>query len=201
MQTNHGATPRPYEVNVSGTVDIAPDVVMSRGTTLKADPGSRLILMAGVCLGPNTLIHARWGELLIEAEAVVGADGLIVGYGQVGAAACIGGGSTLLNPQIQPHQVIPPHTYWSAASPPLPTHPPPAEADPGVSRVSETGIDPKLSSPSMGDQGQGAAAAANGASKANGFSRVYGRDQVDQLLDTLFPHRRSLTNAADDDKS
>lgn len=207
-------------IDVHGDVDIAPGVAIAKGARLKADPGSRLILMDGVCLGSDTIVHARWGDLLIEPGATIGQDSLVIGCGRVGAAACIGVGCTLLNPCVHPQQIIPSVSYWRdgqlccskdgsqnafpdleplALSPGTPVTLNGAQSlnfsqQPGTASEAVNGTSGNTS-------GTGDISAANGHAKPQNSSSIYGRDQVEQLLNTLFPQRRSLSDPPGENKS
>lgn len=207
------------KIDVHGDVDIAPGVAIAKGAILKADPGSRLILMHGVCLGSDTIIHARWGDLLIEPGATVGQDSLVIGCGRVGAAACIGVGCTLLNPCVSPHQVMPSASYWrdgqlccsrdddqsafpgltpSALSPGTPVTLNGAQS---LNAPRQPAASSEVANGTFGNtSGTGDTSATNGHAQPQGLSSIYGRDQVEQLLNTLFPQRRSLSDPPRENK-
>ncbi|HEY9647500.1 MAG TPA: hypothetical protein V6C88_14080 [Chroococcidiopsis sp.] len=88
------------DVTVDETAAIAP------GVLLQADPGSRLVIAAGVSIGMGAILHANQGTLEIGAEAVIGASALIIGGGRIGDRACIGASSTLVHCSVAPNQVI-----------------------------------------------------------------------------------------------
>ncbi|PSN14074.1 carbon dioxide concentrating mechanism protein, partial [filamentous cyanobacterium CCP5] len=103
---------------VFGAVDIAPGAAIAPRSIVGADAASQLRIETGVCLGSEVVVQARWGTLTIEAGANIGCGALIIGQGIIGAGACIGAGSTLINPQIQPQQVIAPKSLVGASGPP-----------------------------------------------------------------------------------
>jgi carbon dioxide concentrating mechanism protein CcmN len=93
---------------LSGNVTVHPGAVVACGVILRTDAHSQLIVEAGVCIGMGSVIHARNGNLILEAGASLGAGSLIFGHGKIGANACIGSLTTILNPEIAPEQIIPP---------------------------------------------------------------------------------------------
>ena len=143
-----------------GRVDLATSGTISPDAILGADPGCRLVIGPGVCLGSGVLIRASQGDLVIDAGASLGMGVLVVGRGRIGRYACIGANSTLINPELADRQVLAPDTLWG---------------DPSVSQSSVTsngrGADPE--SVVGGDR-----------------PYVYGKRQVQQLLATLFPQRQ-----------
>ncbi|MBW4657770.1 MAG: hypothetical protein KME15_03785 [Drouetiella hepatica Uher 2000/2452] len=91
---------------VTGDVTIHPTAAIASGVLLQADPGCRLVVGAGVCVGIGAILHAYQGNLMIEAGVTLGSGVLIVGQVTVGANACIGSAVTLLNQSIAPQQVV-----------------------------------------------------------------------------------------------
>jgi carbon dioxide concentrating mechanism protein CcmN len=89
-------------VKIDDSVAIAPGVI------LQADPHCQIIIRAGVCLGMGTILHAHHGNLEIQAGAILGAGVLVVGKGKIGANACVGSTTTVLNADIDPERVIAP---------------------------------------------------------------------------------------------
>jgi carbon dioxide concentrating mechanism protein CcmN len=63
-----------------------------------------------VCIGAGTIVHAAGGNLYIEAGVCLGRGVLIVGSGEIDRDACIGAGTTAIDPQIESGTVIPPHS-------------------------------------------------------------------------------------------
>ncbi|MBD3882013.1 hypothetical protein IFO70_09615 [Phormidium tenue FACHB-886] len=91
---------------VSGDVVIHPTAAIASGVLLQADPGCRIVVEAGVCVGSGSILHANQGNLVIEAGATLGSGILIVGSSTVGANACIGSFTTILNCSVEPKQFI-----------------------------------------------------------------------------------------------
>ena len=108
-----------------GQVELAADVVVAAGAVLVADPGCRLKLAAGVCLGPSTIVHAQGGNLTLEAGVCLATGVCVVGQGWIGAGACLGADVTVINPAIAAHSTVAPKSLvgdrsrWNAATPNL----------------------------------------------------------------------------------
>jgi carbon dioxide concentrating mechanism protein CcmN len=91
---------------VSGDVTIHPTAAIAPGVLLQADPGCRLVIEAGVCVGIGAILHAHQGNVIIKAGVTLGSGVLIVGQVMVGENACIGSATTLLNQSISPQQHV-----------------------------------------------------------------------------------------------
>lgn len=95
---------------VSGNVSIAPSAVIAPGVLLIATANSQIAIGAGVCIGAGTIVRATGGKLEIDAGACLGREVLVVGSGKIGRDACIGAGTTTIDPQIAEGAVIPPYS-------------------------------------------------------------------------------------------
>jgi len=142
-----------------GRVDLAASGTISPDAILGADPGCRLVIGPGVCLGSGVLIRASQGDLVIDTGASLGMGVLVVGRGRIGRYACIGANSTLINPEVADRQVLAADTLLG---------------DPFVPQSNTT------------SNGRGGASEPAGGSDR---PYVYGKHQVQQLLATLFPQR------------
>jgi carbon dioxide concentrating mechanism protein CcmN len=91
-----------------GEVHLDPQAVVAPGVCLIANPGSRIQVGAGVCLGMGTILHAHGEGIVLETGVIVGAGVLLIGTVRVGAQSCIGSASTVVNTTIAPGQVIAP---------------------------------------------------------------------------------------------
>ena len=91
---------------ISGNVTIHPSVAIAPGVLLHADPGSELIIGAGVCIGAGAMLHAHGGTLELEVCVNLGSEVLVVGHGRIRANACIGSNATLINPDVSAASVV-----------------------------------------------------------------------------------------------
>lgn len=187
----------PVSVNSSafytvGQVEIAPDVVIAPGVILSAEPGHCLYIAAGVCLGASVIIQACWGDLRLEADVCVGSGTLIMGQGLIAQGACIGSETTIINPAIAANNTIAPGSLMGdrsrqPANPELQSSSKSAAAK-SVEEAAQTHQAPSQPPPANPD------VAADSVGLTS-FSHVYGKQQVNQLLNALFPERQSLNNS------
>ncbi len=112
------AIANPDAPGLEGQVEVAEGVALGDNVVLNADPGCRLVLAPGVCVGSGAIIQAVRGDLILEPGAVLGSGVLIVGSGRIGRNACIGAESTLINPAISSGQVVPPNSLLGDPSQP-----------------------------------------------------------------------------------
>ncbi len=92
----------------SGDVMIQDGVAIAPGVLIQAEPDSRIIIRTGACIGIGSVLHAYQGTLEIGEGANIGAEVLLVGQVTIGANACIGSATTILNRSIDGGQVVPP---------------------------------------------------------------------------------------------
>jgi carbon dioxide concentrating mechanism protein CcmN len=97
-------------VHICGNVSIDPSAVIAPGVLLQAEANSKIVIAAGVCIGAGTIVQAAGGNLYIEAGVCIGRGVLIVGNGSIDRDACIGAGTTAIDPQIEVGAVIPPNS-------------------------------------------------------------------------------------------
>jgi carbon dioxide concentrating mechanism protein CcmN len=181
---------------IGANVELAPDVAIAAGVVLEAAPGARLVIASGVCLGLGVIVQAAGGKLVLGAGVNLGSGVLIVGQGLVGPHACIGAESSLFNPQITAGAVLPARSLHGMPG----AGPDSSVASNGQVTSSahpsdehDTGSDPSTAGAVEPE------AIANGAAETppeeGGLApnrTVYGREQVTQLMKTLFPHRDAL---------
>lgn len=172
---------------VSGDVTIHPTAVIASGVLLQADPDSRIVIGAGVCLGMGTVLHAHQGTLEVEAEATIGAGVLLIGAGKVGASACIGAASTIWNHSVDRGAVVPPLSLLGMPDQAvLPT------ADPAPQPAAAVSV-PLQESPNGTVETASSPAARPAAEIQLSFSTpVYGQENLNRLLSTLLPHRQTF---------
>jgi carbon dioxide concentrating mechanism protein CcmN len=180
------------DVTIDATAAIAPGVV------LQAPTGSRIVVGKSVCLAAGVCIQSRQGVLTIAAGASLGANVLVVGSGTVGTNACISAGSTLIDPAIAAESIVPPDSLINEQISTTPTNatatstfvtPEPFNYG-GSYGTPANGVQSNYQNGQNGQNGQ-----ANGSSSLSvqaPNSKVYGRDQVSQLISALFPSRQPL---------
>lgn len=97
-------------VHLDGNVSIDPTAAIAPGVLLQAEANSRISIGAGVCIGAGTIVHASGGDLAIGTGVCIGRGVLILGSGSIDRNACIGAGTTAIDPQIEEGAVIPTHS-------------------------------------------------------------------------------------------
>jgi carbon dioxide concentrating mechanism protein CcmN len=97
-------------VHICGNVSIDPSAVIAPGVLLQAEANSQIKIGAGVCIGAGTIVQAAGGNLYIEAGVCIGRGVLIVGNGSIDRDACIGAGTTAIDPHVEVGAVIPPNS-------------------------------------------------------------------------------------------
>jgi len=208
---------------VSGDVTIDPSAVIGPGVLLAAEPNSRIVIAAGVCIGMGTIIHAQKGSLEIESGAVLGAGVLVVGAGKIGANACVGSCTTLFYSSVESKQVIFPgsligdksrstvdvttvevtseQTKETQPKPEPPVTPPPENH--GLN------VDSEQLEPEKTEVQSQVSEVANESQPTqlevevptNASVQVYGQLHLNRLLLTLFPHNQSLKPPNQDGKA
>jgi carbon dioxide concentrating mechanism protein CcmN len=109
----HALPPVPIDdrhLYLSGEVVVHESAVIAPGVLLQADPGSRITIEAGVCIGSGSILHAHRGSLTLEAGAIIGNGVLLIGRGTIGHHACIGAFSTIMSCSVAAQQLVPPHS-------------------------------------------------------------------------------------------
>lgn len=198
------------QILMSGDVVVNEGAAIAPGAILQADSGSRISIAAGACIGLGVILHAREGTLEIEAGVILGAGVLVVGAGTIGANACIGAGTTLIDPSIDKMQIIPAGSLIgdtsrqvaaeaTAAAPKSPETPeattppvdgpiepidePPEPSQTQPQTAPETAAEPPTST------------AAEPPQPGETPTILYGQAHINRLLGTLFPHRQAFNRS------
>ena len=189
------------QILMSGDVVVNEGAAIAPGVILQADPGSRISIAAGACIGMGVIIHAREGNLDIGAGVILGAGVLVVGAGTIGANACIGAGTTLIDPCIAQMQILPagsligdssrqnvaeaaPPETVAATTPPVdrPIDPPePPETQPQTAPETPEAV-PESAAEEPPQPGETP-------------TILYGQAHINRLLGTLFPHRQAFNRS------
>lgn len=198
------------QILMSGDVVVNEGAAIAPGVILQAEPGSRISIAAGACIGLGVILHAREGTLEIGAGVILGAGVLVVGAGTIGTSACIGAGTTLINPCIDQMQIMPagsligdtsrqasaeataaaptaaptsPETPEATTPPVAPPIEPPAPAPTPPQTAPETATDAPEST------------AAEPPQPGETPTILYGQAHINRLLGTLFPHRQAFNRS------
>lgn len=200
MPPSSPLSPEPHDFAVSGDVILAPSAAIAPGVLLHADPDSQIVIGAGVCIGIGAILHAHAGLLDIQRGTVVGAGVLIFGSGEIGVNACIGSGSTLIDPAIKAEQVIASGSLLGDnsrqlnAETPSETPPQPETTETTETTSPPNSVEPVASNPETSPPSPSSASTDEPEKSQFTPPIIYGRANLDQLLDRLLPHRKSYNN-------
>ena len=191
---------------ISGEVTIDPSAAIAPGVLLQASPNSQIIIGAGVCIGMGSILHANEGTLEVEAGANLGAGVLVVGKGKIGANACIGSTTTILNRSIEPRLVVaagsvigdesrqvvatPVGATTGVAGESAPT--PSENAQSQTTVAATTNGDSESVKDSISPQTTSEPTESASESSETTAPQVHGQAQLNRMLATMFPHRQSL---------
>ncbi|MFQ3585203.1 hypothetical protein [Thermostichus vulcanus] len=190
---------------VSGEVHIEPGAGIGAGVLLRANPGCRIQIGRGVCIGMGSILHAQGGTLIIEAGATLGTGVLVIGQGTIGSNACIGSETTLLNCSILKQQVIPPGsligdpTYSAAAN----TSDSTQAEEPAQAAVSPESVPPPPPDSPVANVEKQTRRWQESAQQAEEKLRpmklrklngIPGHSELDRLLGKIYPHRQALSS-------
>ena len=191
------------QILMSGDVVVNDGAAIAPGVILQADPGSRISIAAGACIGMGVILHAREGNLDIGAGVILGAGVLVVGSGTIGANACIGAATTLIDPCIPQMQILPAGSLIGDSSRQVVAEaaaPETAEADtPQVDRPIEqpepSETQPQTPPETVVETPESTNGAGPPPQPAESPTILYGQAHIHQLLGTLFPHRQAFNRS------
>jgi carbon dioxide concentrating mechanism protein CcmN len=196
---------------VSGDVTIHEGAAIAPGVLLQADPNSKIVIRAGVCIGLGSVLHAHNGTLEIGEGSILGAGVLLIGDVKVGDRACIGSATTVFNRSVERGMMIPPGSllgieattpevtpqetasedvYEAGFCPPCPT----PETTPESNNGSKSPAQEEL--PEESDEIE-SPMPQNTSLDTSRNGSAYGQVYVNQLLGKLFPNQHRLNNSPD----
>jgi carbon dioxide concentrating mechanism protein CcmN len=208
---------------LSGTVAIDPSAAIAPGVLIQADPGARIVIQAGVCIGRGSIIHVSSGTLDLAEGVILGTGVLIFGGCSVGAGACIGANVTVISHNVNPGQLVPANSVLSTLE--IPSEPVRESRTNGTQApASEFSSEPLQAESTMDDPWADASPESGAVSEpepvvdvTNAVNAeahtaevktaeisvktqrvVYGKSSLDQILTMMFPHRQSLNSSPPD---
>ncbi len=186
---------------VSGDVTIDECAAIAPGVIFQADPGCRILIAAGACIGMGAVLHAHQGNLEVEVGANLGSGVLVFGQGKIGSHACIGSATTILNASIEPAQVVPPASVIGDTSRQLSHNEAPAvdsiAPEPAPTEEQQQPVDTQT--PTATDPAPVNEPVSSPTSETLPTAKSYGQVHLNQLLTTLFPHKQSLNPKGSND--
>jgi len=198
------------QILMSGDVVVNEGAAIAPGVIMQAEPGSRISIAAGACIGLGVILHAREGTLEIGAGVILGAGVLVVGAGTIGANACIGAGTTLIDPCIDQMQIMPAgsligDTSRQASAEATAAAPTAAPTSPETPEATTPPVAPPIEPPSPAQTPpQTAPETATDAPESTAAEPpqpgetptiLYGQAHINRLLGTLFPHRQAFNRS------
>ncbi len=203
------------QILMSGDVVVNEGAAIAPGVIMQAEPGSRISIAAGACIGLGVILHAREGSLEIGAGVILGAGVLVVGAGTIGTNACIGAGTTLIDPCIDKMQIMPAGSLMgdtsrqaaasataasatAAAPTAAPTSPETPEAAtppvaPPIEPPSPAQTPPQTAPETAAEPPE--STAAQQPQPGETPTILYGQAHINRLLGTLFPHRQAFNRS------
>jgi len=182
------------QILMSGDVVVNEGAAIAPGVILQADPGSRILIAAGACIGMGVILHAREGNLEIGAGVILGAGVLVVGAGTIGANACIGAATTLINPSIDQMQILPAGSLIGDSSRQAAAEATAeATAAPETASASTPSVEPP--EPAQTPPPTAPETAAEPPQPGETPTILYGQAHINHLLGTLFPHRQAFNRS------
>ena len=178
--------------HVSGDVTIHPSAAIAPGVLLQADPESRVIISAGVCIGMGAILHAYQGNIEVEEGANIGAGVLIVGMVKIGTNACIGSATTIFNSSIGRGEVVSPASLIGDPSRQTATT---VEDKTTLTSASNQQVLPEQPPEDELPSDDKSPSDQAGPSLNGSGSVVYGQAHLNRLLSTLLPHRQAFKPA------
>ena len=202
------------QILMSGDVVVNEGAAIAPGAILQAAPGSRILIAAGACIGMGVILHAREGTLEIATGVILGAGVLVVGAGKIGENACIGAGTTLINPCIEKMQIMAAGSLMgdtsrqAAAEEATATAPTAAPTSPETPEASTPPVDrpiepieppqptqtPPQTPPETAPEPP-ESTAAEPPQPGETPTILYGQAHINRLLGTLFPHRQAFNRS------
>lgn len=198
---------------VSGEVQVEAGAGIGAGVLLRANPGCRIHIGRGACIGMGSVLHACGGSLIVEAGATLGMGVLVIGQGTIGKNACIGSETTVLNCSVLSQAVIPPGsligdpTYGfdlqeAGGSKPIPAEPSPAAVEMAPEMSPEPSPPPSSPVANVEKQTRRWQEAAEQTQEKSGspmtktrnLNGIPGHSELDRLLSKIYPHRQVLSS-------
>jgi carbon dioxide concentrating mechanism protein CcmN len=166
---------------ISGQVTIDPSAAIAPNVLLQADPDSQLIVAANVCIGMGCVLHAHQGTLTLEDGVTLGSGVLVVGQGTIGANACVGPMSTIINSSVLPQQMVPPGSLIGDHSRQVVDVEPTSAPQPGQGGTGQSSTPPAPA----------AAASPSPAADPPKSRVIYGQAYMERMMLTMFPYRQA----------
>lgn len=183
---------RGFESYTSGDLRIDPSAAIAPGTILQAEQDCHIEIGAGACIGAGAIIHAVEGSIKIGSGVALGSGVLVVGHVKIGANACIGSVTTIWNQNVDAGAVIAPGSLIA----PLGRQVPevngaiaPSSSEPKLVKKVSVEVSEVTDLATAKPESTEITTVDNSGDRK---PKVYGQDKLNQMLESLFPHRQAL---------
>jgi carbon dioxide concentrating mechanism protein CcmN len=197
------------DILINGDVEIHPTASLAPGVILQAAPHHKIFIGANVCVGMGVILNAGCGSITVENGVTLGSGVLILGESKIGNNACIGTATTIFQTFIAPMTVINPGSIVGDISRQVVTREPKTKTQ----KSNKSASNNKSNSTSFNNRVE-----TNGSKAANDNSyiesdssvgletgqnkdtverqqgSVVGQAYINQLLVTLFPHKKAVNS-------
>ena len=208
------------DICIHGDVEIHPTASLAPGVILQAAPNSRIVIGANVCLGMGTILNAIQGSIEVESGVTLGSGVLIIGESKIGSNACIGTATTIFQASISSMEVVNPGSIIGDVSRKVENLPEAEDSSTNAKETEDSSVNNSLpkdiksdryyfknnkhkidnNSHNLETQDLKEADSTNNESSTNTEAKtikkkgdsVGGQVYINQLLVTLFPHRKEL---------
>jgi carbon dioxide concentrating mechanism protein CcmN len=199
------------DIRISGDVEIHPTASLAPGVILQAAPNNRIVIGADVCIGMGAILNACHGSIEIEHGAILGAGVLIIGTSKIGNHACIATSTTIFQSNVAAMAVIEPGSIIGDLSRQINLNQNQHNSQAGVHTSNHADHGQKTSSKNNSKTPPQPKVTPNSPTEQNSVSSpqvervetgveptretkkvpVVGQVYINELLVTLFPHKKS----------
>ena len=199
------------DIRVSGDVEIHPTASLAPGVILQAAPNGRIVIGADVCIGMGAIINACESTIEIGDGAILGSGVLIVGKCKIGNNSCIGTSTTIFQGNVAAMATIKPGSIVGDTSRQVKLDNSDRGGSPTASRTetksAKSHFNGKSASKSRTENAPQPDVTQNGhrdgdsaeiplettveSSVQNSKNPVVGQLYINELLVTLFPHKKT----------
>ena len=195
-----------HDIRVSGDVEIHPTASLAPGVILQAAPNSRIVIGADACVGMGVIINAYQGAIEIGSGAILGSGVLIIGKCKIGDNCCIGTSTTIFQKDVAAMSVVEPGSIIGDASRPVElgrdnsqnngskTKSPTSHLNGNSNSASDRISNNRVSEPEVVAKGDRDSASVSPDSVESTVQKpkdsVVGQVYINELLVTLFPHKK-----------
>lgn len=193
------------DILIRGDVEIHPTASLAPGVILQAASNNKILIGANVCIGMGAILNAGWGSITVEHGVTLGSGVLIIGETKIGNNSCIGTATTIFQTAIAPMSVVNPGSIIGDVS----RQPSTQEK---INNTTTQTVNNSVQKSTSFDNNRVETNGAKSANDSNNVapnssidgetaqnkdgietqSPVVGQAYINQLLVTLFPHKKAI---------